>query len=118
VFKKIFSFFQDQNAEKRNRYRFDVQYRDEIKIFINDKERKLKEISLEGFAYFKMDEEPFKEGDTLNVCFKFQTSELNLKADLKNVSTKFCGCRVISQKNEYSKLIINELSPYLVSFIN
>jgi hypothetical protein len=118
MLKQIFSFFKDQNSEKRNRYRFDVQYRDEIKLFINNKEQKLKEISLEGFAFFNSSKDPVQSGEVIEVSIKFQDVHLDFKAEVKNIAQGFCGCRVISRKSQFSKLIINELSPYLISFIN
>jgi hypothetical protein len=118
MLKKLKAFFQEKNSEKRNRYRFDIQYRDEIKVFINNKERKLKEISLEGFSFFRTEGDSFDQCESLKVSLRFESTQLDFSADLKNTTKQFYGCSVVSRKDLYSKLIINELSPYLISFIN
>lgn len=118
MLKKILSFFEGQKKEKRNRYRFDVQYRDEISLTIDKKSFKLKEISLEGFSFFLNEEasKEFKLKDKISIKIAFDDQEFETDVIIKNLSSKVCGCKVILNQAAFSKLIIDRLSPYLVSF--
>ena len=117
MFKKVFKILFGSNSDKRNRFRFDVQYVEDLCIKIDSKEYRLREISLEGFSFIDQSDH-FKASQELTVQLIFRERVQEIKAVVQNKSTKICGCSITSNKAKYTSMVVDELAPFLVSFSN
>ena len=121
LLKKISRVFR-QKSEKDNRlnFRFDVSFVEDLELEINNSKYKLKEISLEGLSFFSSKDlsNSFEPKTLLDCSIIFKGSKLNLQLQTVSIVDQLIGCKITTNKDNYHNFVKNDLSLFLVSYLN
>jgi hypothetical protein len=121
LLKKISRVFKQKSGkDKRLNFRFDVSYVEDLELEINNSKYKLKEISLEGLSFFTSKDlsNSFEPETLLDCSIVFKGSKLNLQLKTVSIVDQLIGCKITTNKDNYHNFVKNDLSLFLVSYLN
>jgi hypothetical protein len=121
LLKKIINLFSSKKEEDvRSNFRFDVLYIDDLELEIKKTKYKLKEISLVGLSFLSPESTiksfPKKSIHTCSVIFKKQ--KIDIQLEVKSITNDLIGCKITTNKDEYINFVKDDLSLFLVSYLN
>lgn len=123
MLKKIKDFFfeitQKEKKDRRSKFRFDVQYINDLNLKVEKSSLKMKEISLEGFSFYydPKNKNQFKKGLKYNGIIKLKEREISINFEVRNKHAKLIGCQIFGGKEAYNRFVTEELSAFFISYL-
>ena len=109
-----------KEADERSNFRFDVLYVDDLEIKIGKTKYKLKEVSLVGLSFLAPENkrESFQKSTSHTCSVNFKNQSISIQIEVINKTNDLIGCKITSNKDEYTNFVKNDLSIFLVSYLN